>query len=166
MSNAEHTKQPIGLELRARLEDFLTAYALTIDDGDVDGWPAYFHADGFYQITTRENHEANRPIGLMLCESRAMMEDRMLALRTANIFEPHTYCHILGRPLFEAGAEGRVKCRSNFSVLRTMQDGRTEQFAAGKYIDEIAVDGSEPAFMSRRVVLESRRVDILIVFPL
>ena len=47
-----------------------------------------------------------------------------------------------------------------------MQDGRSELFAVGKYLDEISVANDRPQFLSRRVVLESSRVDILIVFPI
>lgn len=152
--------------LRAALDDFLLDYIHTIDDGNVDAWPEFFAADATYQITTRANYEAGLPIGIMLCQTRAMMADRMLALRTANIFEPHTYCHLLGRPAFEQVDDSTVNARTNFTVIRTMQDGRTELFAAGKYLDSISITGDGPLFASRRVILDSRRVDILIVYPL
>ena len=41
-----------------------------------------------------------------------------------------------------------------------------EIFAAGKYVDVITLTGDRPLFQDRRVVLESRRVDILLVYPL
>ena len=47
-----------------------------------------------------------------------------------------------------------------------MQNGRMETFAAGKYLDRIDLSGPAPLLAERRVVLESRRVDILLVFPL
>ena len=47
-----------------------------------------------------------------------------------------------------------------------MQDGRMEIYATGKYVDVITFVSGKPLFKDRRVVLESRRVDILLVYPL
>lgn len=151
---------------RAEIEDLIIAYAHDIDDGALDGWPGYFTEDGIYQIITRESHAAGLPLGIMLCEGRGMMADRVQAMQTANIYEAHTYCHILGRPQISMEAQGRYRARTNFTVIRTMQDGGTETFAVGKYLDQIVDQDGRPYFKERRVVLESRRIDILLVFPL
>ena len=148
------------------VESFLADYAHRLDDGKIDEWSGFFSADAIYQITTRENHEAGYPIGVMLCKGRGMMEDRVLALKTANVFEPHTYCHILGRPDLRQDEQGILSARSNFSVYRTMEDGATDLFAIGKYLDRIVFEDGEPKFNERRVILDSRCIDVLLVFPL
>jgi 3-phenylpropionate/cinnamic acid dioxygenase small subunit len=155
------------LALRARVEDLLLDYAHAIDDGDMQAWPGFFTEDGRYKIQSRENFEAGLPMGVMYCEGTGMMRDRVLALETANIFEQHTYSHVLGRPRLRLEADGTIRARSNFLVTRTMQEGRMDAFAAGKYLDRIAPqpDGGLK-FAERLVVLESRRIDILLVFPL
>jgi anthranilate 1,2-dioxygenase small subunit len=162
------TRPPVVLDtaLRARVADFLADCAHAIDDDRLEEWPGYFTDDAIYHITTRESEEAGLPIGIMHCEGRGMLADRILALRTANVFEPHTYCHILGPTRLVETSGGVLAARTNFTVIRTMQDGATEMFAVGKYIDEIVVDGADLALRSRRVVLESRRVDVLLVLPL
>ena len=152
--------------LRLGITEFLTDYAHAIDDGDLARWPKFFTEDGIYQIVTRENFEAGLPIGIMYCEGRGMMADRIMALETANIFEPHTYCHLLGPTRLEQGAGGEVRARTNFSVIRTMQDGGSETFAAGKYLDVLTFEDDQPLIKDRRVVIESRRVDVLLVYPL
>ena len=86
----------IDLELRARICDFFADYAHVIDDDYLEEWPKFFAQDCIYQITTKENYQSNLPVGIMYCEGRGMLNDRVKALRTANIFEPHSYCHILG----------------------------------------------------------------------
>ena len=149
-----------------RVENFLADYAHRLDDGRIDDWTGFFSADALYQVTTRENFEAGYPIGIILCEGRGMMEDRVLALKTANVFEPHTHCHIVGRPELKALPDGSISSRSNFSVYRTMESGETSLFAIGKYLDRIAFEGGEPKFRERRVILDSRCVDVLLVFPL
>ena len=148
-----------------RVESFLADYAYRLDDGKIDEWTGFFTEDATYQITTRENFEAGYPIGIMLCKGRGMMEDRVLALKTANVFEPHTYCHITGRPELREESAGALAARSNFIVYRTMEDGEAELFAAGKYLDRIVFEGGEPKFAERRVILDSRRIDVLLVYP-
>ena len=149
-----------------RVENFLADYAHRLDDGLIDDWTGFFTEDAIYQVTTRENFEAGYPIGIILCRGRGMMEDRVLALKTANIYEPHTHCHILGRPDLRKLPDGSIAARSNFSVYRTMESGATELFAIGKYFDRIVLEGGEPKFNERRVILDSRCVDVLLVFPL
>jgi anthranilate 1,2-dioxygenase small subunit len=51
-------------------------------------------------------------------------------------------------------------------VFRIAQDGDTVTFATGRYLDQIVREGDTLRFNSRRVVLDSRRVDILLVLPL
>ena len=141
------------------------ALVAPIDDGMLERWPGFFTEDGEYQIITRESFDAGLPIGILYCDSRGMMEDRVRALRTANIYEPHSYRHLLGRPRFDADGDNYA-VRSNFCVFRIAQDGDTVTFAAGRYLDRIVRDQSALRFSSRRVVLDSRRVDILLVLPL
>jgi anthranilate 1,2-dioxygenase small subunit len=149
-----------------RVENFLSDYAHRLDDGRIDDWTGFFTQDAIYQVTTRENFDAGYPIGIMLCTGRGMMEDRVLALKTANVFEPHTHCHIVGRPDLRPAQDGAIAARSNFSVYRTMESGATELFAIGKYLDRIVFEAGEPKFRERRVILDSRCVDVLLVFPL
>jgi anthranilate 1,2-dioxygenase small subunit len=151
--------------VRDAIEDLLADYAEAIDAGELERWPGFFTQDGEYQIITRESHEAGLPIGILYCGSRGMMEDRVRALRTANIYEPHGYRHMLGRPRFDQQG-GAFAVRSTFCVFRIAQDGDTVTFATGRYLDQIVSDGDALRFRSRRVVLDSRRVDILLVLPL
>jgi 3-phenylpropionate/cinnamic acid dioxygenase small subunit len=69
------------------IEELIVAYAHDIDDGLLDGWPAYFTQDGTYTILTRENLADGLPMGIMYCQGRGMMADRIKAMQTANIFE-------------------------------------------------------------------------------
>ena len=153
------------MTVRDEIEELLADYAEAIDDGALERWPGFFTEDGEYQIITREGFDADLPIGIMYCDSRAMMEDRVRALRTANIYEPHAYRHLLGQPRFEAAGDG-FAVRSNFCVFRIAQDGDTVTFATGRYLDRMVRNGGALRFRSRRVVLDSRRVDVLLVLPL
>ncbi len=151
---------------RTMIGDFLLDCAHSLDDDQLEAWPDYFTEDAVYQIIPRESYEQNLPLGILYCEGKGMMLDRINALRTANIFEPHTHCHILSQPRISAHDDGSFQARTNFNVIRTKQDGAMEIYAAGKYLDEIVVEDGKPLFRDRRVVLESHRIDILLVVPL
>jgi len=155
----------IDPQTRFAIEDAMSDYAHAIDDDDLERWPDFFAEDGTYKIISRENAEAGMKLGIMACEGRGMMQDRIRALRDANFFEPHTYCHLLGRTSFSSGGDG-IRTRTNFSVIRTMQNGDQFRFATGKYLDEWVIDNGRPLLRSRTAVLESRRIDILLVIPL
>ena len=147
--------------------DLIASYGHAMDDGEIDLWPQFFMPNGLYLITTRENHEAGLPIGIMRCVGRGMMIDRVRAFHTANIFEPHTYNHIIGYPTMSYDkATGCVTARSNFQVIRIMETGRMDLYATGKYLDVIQEEGGSLKFKERIVVLDSRNVDILLVVPL
>lgn len=152
--------------MREEIADFLESYVHALDDGRIDEWSAFFTPDAIYQVTTRENVERGFPIGIVLCEGRGMMNDRIKALKIANIFETHGYRHIVGRPLIEPLSEGRYAVRSSFVAYRIMYTGETDMFATGQY-DDVLQSGPEGLrFAQRRVVLDSRAVDTLMVYPL
>lgn len=151
---------------REEIADFLECYVHALDDGRIDDWSAFFTHDATYQVTTRENVERGMPVGIVLCEGRGMMDDRIKALKIANIFESHSYRHVVGRPLVEPLGNGRYAVRSSFVAYRTMYTGQTDVFATGRYDDVLQFGPQGPRFARRRVVLDSRVIDTLMVYPL
>lgn len=152
--------------LRARLEALFADYAHAIDDDRLEDWPGFFTERGVYRVTTRENHDAGLPLSLIYCDGAGMMADRVSALRQANIYEPHVYCHMTsGLRVVEATSDG-WRVRSNFTVLRTMSEGDTMVFACGRAFDRVTEQDGRLRFAERLVVLDSRRVDTLLVLPI
>jgi len=137
-----------------------------IDDGDFENWPGLFVENGLYKITTRWNYQNNMPAGLMLCDSRAMMEDRISALRTANVYEPHSYRHLIDPPMLTEGTGNTIFVQTSFAVFRTMQSGASEIFCTGKYLDKLIDLNGRLKFHERIVVCDSERIDTMIVIPL
>ncbi len=153
------------LILRARLEDLCADYAHTIDDDRLEELAGLFTTDGLYRVQTRENHDLGLPLSLIYCDNANMIADRVTALRTANIYEPHVYCHMIGA-LRIVGREGAGwRARGNFQVIRTMANGDSVLFASGRYFDHIVeVDGALK-FRERLAIIDSRSVDTLLVIP-
>jgi len=156
----------IDHDLRVRIEDMFQDYAFAIGDDNVEAWPDFFTEDGAYRITTRESVQRGFRMALFSCTGIGQIRDRVTALRKANIFEPHNYNHILSRPRLVRQADGSIGGRTNFVVYRTMHDGPQSRFAVGCYRDVIVEDGGVPKLKERSVVLDSRRVDVLLVYPL
>ena len=154
------------LDISNAIESFLTLYAYTLDDGLVKEWDSFFCDDGLYFVTTVQNEEEGLPIGIIHCKGRGMMSDRIIALETANIYESHRYCHITTKPIISLTENNIFKVRSNFLVYRTMENGYTDLFATGKYLDQIILVSDTPKFKERRVILDSRRIDTLMVVPI
>ncbi len=159
--------RPVDGPTHDMVSGLIIEYAHALDDGNIDRWPGFFTEAALYHVTTRENHDQGLPIGLMRCKGRGMMVDRVKAFHTANIFEPHSYNHLLGPAVMGPGkSPGAVASRCNFQIVRIMEDGRMDLFATGKYLDEVVFEGGVPKLKERIAVLDSRNVDILIVVPL
>lgn len=154
------------LALRLRIEALMADYIHCIDEDRLEQWPDFFTEDGRYRVTSRENFELGLPVSLIYCGGRGMLRDRISALRRANVFEPHTYCHMTSA-LQLLGSEGRERrTQSNFTIIRTMSEGAMSVFACGKYVDRVVEEPDGLKFSERNIILESRRIDTLLVIPI
>ncbi len=141
-------------------------YARCIDEGPLDAWPDFFVEDAFYKITTADNHRRGLEAGLIWADNRRMLQDRVSALRHANIYERQSYRHILGQPSITAGGAGEAASETPFLVLRIVRDGATDIFASGRYLDRWRLEGEGAKLAERVVVCDSSRIDTLLALPL
>jgi 3-phenylpropionate/cinnamic acid dioxygenase small subunit len=168
----------MNLEHVARVADLNARYADAIDADRLEAWPDFFLDDGRYRITTAENVAQGLPLSIMYAASRAMLRDRVAALREANVYEGQRYRHVLGTPLITAPSlpspargggwgGGELRARTSFMVARVMRTGDTMLFATGCYEDRIVLDASDGAhFVEKTVILDSRQIDTLLAIPL
>jgi 3-phenylpropionate/cinnamic acid dioxygenase small subunit len=155
------------LEHVARVADLNARYADAIDADRLEAWPDFFLNDGRYRITTAENVAQGLPLSIMYAASRAMLRDRVTALREANVYEGQRYRHMLGTPLITAVEADWLQARTSFMVARVMRAGDTMLFATGCYEDRVVLDASGSArFAEKTVVLDSRQIDTLLAIPL
>jgi 3-phenylpropionate/cinnamic acid dioxygenase small subunit len=151
----------------ARVADLNARYADAIDADRLEAWPDFFLNDGRYRITTAENVAQGLTLSLMYATSRAMLRDRVTALREANVYEAQRYRHVLGTPLITAAEADGVRARTSFMAARVMRTGETMLFATGCYEDRVVLDASDGArFAEKTVVLDSRQIDTLLAIPL
>jgi anthranilate 1,2-dioxygenase small subunit len=155
-----------ALTRRIELEDLYTAYGACLDGDALEAWPGFFTEDCHYRITSAENYEAGMPLGLIYATSKAMLHDRVSALREANIYEPQRYRHLISGIRVERDEGEGLDTSANFLVVRTMQDGEMTLFAAGRYLDRVVRRDAGWKFARKLVVLDSRRIDTLLAIPL
>jgi anthranilate 1,2-dioxygenase small subunit/terephthalate 1,2-dioxygenase oxygenase component beta subunit len=157
----------MNIEHVARTADLNARYADAIDADRLEAWPDFFLNDGRYRITTAENIAQGLPLSMMYATSRAMLRDRVTALREANVYEGQRYRHVLGTPLISAVETGGLRARTSFMVARVMRTGETMLFATGWYEDRVVLDAPDGArFAEKTVVLDSRQIDTLLAIPL
>ncbi|MEJ0069982.1 MAG: aromatic-ring-hydroxylating dioxygenase subunit beta [Pseudomonadota bacterium] len=149
-----------------RIEDFLVRYVHCIDDDRLEEWPDFFTEHGHYKIISRENHDRGLPLGVMECDSRGMLKDRIESMRRANVYEPHRYRHQVSALQVARHLDGTLECRSNYLVVRTMADGTMSIFSTGRYLDRIQLEDGQPKILERLVVFDSRRIETLLVIPI
>jgi len=156
----------VDVELQLAVEHLLARYVHALDDDRLEEWPDFFVEQGRYRITTAENHARGLPLPIIYADSRAMLRDRVSALRHANIYEAQRYRHVVSSVLVERLDQQTVRATSNFQVTRIMHTGESTLFASGRYLDRIRMGAAGARFEERIVVLDSRAVDTLLAIPI
>jgi len=141
-------------------------YGRCIDDDRLEEWPSHFHGSCVYKITTAANYRDGLEAGIVFANSRGMLTDRVSALREANIYERQSYRHIIGQPSILSEDEGEVRSETPFLVARILQDGDTDIFATGRYLDLYKLEDGVVKLNERTVVCDSSRIDTLLALPL
>lgn len=150
-----------------RLGALNAAYARCIDNDLLEQWPDFFLEQCLYLITNADNHAAGMQAGMVYADTRAMLQDRVLAMRDANVYEDQRYRHIIGMPLVLEQDDTLAVVETPFLVARIMRDGATEVFATGRYLDRVAQQPDAALkFVERVVVCDSSNIDTLLVIPL
>jgi 3-phenylpropionate/cinnamic acid dioxygenase small subunit len=151
---------------RLALYDLYAAYGGLIDAAEWDAWLGLFAAACRYQIIPRENAELGLPAGLIFCDSRAVLEDRIMALREANKYNIHWDRHVIGLPRVLGDAEAEISVEAPFAVYQSDQEGSSRLFATGLYCDRIVSEGSGLKFRDKTVLLDTFAVPSLLSTPL
>ncbi len=154
-----------ALLLRLELMAVQDAYTAVLDEGRLEDWPALFIEDCLYEIIPRENEEAGFPAPLMRCEGAAMLRDRVISLRHANIYEKPHYRHMLSGHSVTAIDKNTAEMRASYVVINTSQDGESTIFQAGRYQDRLIRTPAGWRFAVKRAVYDTHRVQTLLAYP-
>ena len=148
---------------RAAICDLLAEYGALIDMAKFDEWLDLFAEECRYQIVPRENFDHGLPAALVFCDSRAMLEDRIRALREANKYNIHTDRHVIGLPRIVGDG---LMVEAPFAVFQTDQEGETRLFATGLYRDRFEISGQRLKIRDKLILLDTFAVPSLLATPL
>lgn len=150
---------------RAAVYDLFAEYGALLDAAKYDEWLDLFAKECRYQVVPLENYDRGLPAGLIFCDSRAVLEDRIRALREANKYNIHTDRHLIGLPrLLEERRDG-LSVEAPFAVYQTDQEGETRLFATGLYRDRLEL-GDALKIRDKLILLDTFAVPSLLATPL
>jgi methanesulfonate monooxygenase small subunit len=140
---------------RAAIEELIYSSCMALDDNDYASYMSMCSPDFTYRLTAF-SPEVKQDMS-WLDHDRAELEDLFATLPKHNSDR---------NPLTRNAVVYKVKINeeqkkadviSALQIFRTaLNGGKSELFAVGKYVDEIALDGDEPRLVSRRVKLDTR----------
>lgn len=157
---------PLPIAARMAIADLYAEYAAAIDETRYDDWLALFDEECSYRIVPRENWDAGLPLSLVLCESKDMLRDRVVALREANEYPIHTDRHLISGVRVRGGDGRLVQVHADFAVFHSDSEGVASLFAVGTYIDAVLLTDHGARFRSKIAVMDNSCVPHAVTTPL
>ena len=154
------------MELQFHIEQLQNNYVECIDDDHLEQWPEFFIDDCLYQIISRENEDRKLPVSAIVCDSNAMLVDRIVSLRNANVYAEHYYRHIISNVNIKEVTNEVVYVQTNYLVLQTRLSGATEIYNSGKYEDQVFATEDGLKFKQKRAVFDTYQIQSLMVTPI
>src|ERR687890_833608 len=152
------------IELRVRLADLYAAYGDALDEQEWERWPEFFTENAVYKVLPLENFEQGLPAAMVYCESRAMLVDRVVALREALVFVPRLIRRITGTPCLQQTGPDGMRLGSSFALFETMLNEPSTVFLCGRIYDRVVEDAGELRFIERIVVTDANNVPLSLIY--
>ncbi|HEY7665652.1 MAG TPA: aromatic-ring-hydroxylating dioxygenase subunit beta [Xanthobacteraceae bacterium] len=155
-----------ALLLHHEVDKFNAAYAAALDEQRLADWVEMFTEDAFYIVISRENADKGLPVGLIYCDSKAMIYDRAFALEKTAMFAPRYLRHIIGNLQILGEDQGAIRARANYVVIQVLYDRpEAKLHQVGVYHDVFRrVDGALK-LAERRCVYDNLLVDNALCLP-
>ena len=150
---------------RNALRDLYDDYAWLLDETEYDEWLELFTEDCDYRVVARENYERDLPLSTIRCESRAMLADRIEAIRNTQFFAPRRMRRFVGAVRATADAGAGLEVVASFLVVETIDDEPTQMHMAGQYRDVVVQDGDRLKFSRKLAIYDSPLVPTSLIHP-
>jgi anthranilate 1,2-dioxygenase small subunit len=159
---------PVSFELRFEIEALYGRYARSLNKGPIEEWPALFVEEGRYRAVTAENMARGWPLALMLCETRAAIEDRVHAIANLSMTIPRHIRHLITGIRIGNESNASWAVEANFAVFETVEgQQQTVCFAAGEYRDVVTRDtDGQIKFLEKLSISDTTLIRNSLVFPL
>jgi anthranilate 1,2-dioxygenase small subunit len=157
---------PLSPELRLRIADLYAAYAEALDDGALERWPDFFTADCVYKVVSRANLERRLPLAIIYCESRAMLQDRVVALRQTALYVPRLTRRLIANIRPRRGEDGSLAVRANFAIHQSLPEEPVALFLTGEYRDRLVEEAGALRFAEKICVHDGEVIPTSLVIPI
>ena len=148
------------------LQALYTDYALALDAGDLERWPAFFTEDAVYRLQSRENFDRGLPLCTLSFESRGMLKDRVYGAKDTIYHDPYHQRHVVGAPRVLSVGDDGIRAEASYVVIRTKRDAMAEILSVGRYVDRIVRDDGRLLFAERHVIFDNDLIPNSIIDPL
>jgi 3-phenylpropionate/cinnamic acid dioxygenase small subunit len=149
-----------------QLTDFYARYADLLDDGEWNAWLELFTANCRYTVVSRENVADGLPLAAIRCESRAMLADRVHAVRELQVYRRRVNRHLIGPLRVRSDGGGCWEVRANYAVFESVAGEPATVASTGRFEDVVVQGPSGLALQERCVVYDAAVIDTSMVFPL
>jgi len=151
---------------RTLAADLFVEYAWLLDNDRLEDWVQLFVEEGEYRIVPRDNFDQGGALALLSCRNRAMIRDRVLALRVANEYDIHYARHLIAPARLTDAADDAVRFQANYLVMHTDQGGNSRPFSTGCYHGRLGLRDRQARILELTVVIDTFCVQSLIATPL
>lgn len=148
------------------IQELLHAYVEALDEQKYEEWPEFFTDDARYQIMARDNFERNLPLATLACDGKAMMKDRVIAIREACVYPPTYLRHLVSAVRVSGMQAESYLAQSSYAVLSTAYNEETRVFNTGRYMDEVVFVDGKAKFKKKVVVYDTLQIPGLLVIPI
>lgn len=155
----------ITADQRFAIQDLYAQYAATANACRYDDWLGLFAQECSYRLIPRENHSAGLPLCLLLCESRDMLIDRVVALQQANEYAIHIDRHIISGIRVIRVQGDLFSVEADFLVGQTNSEGELSLYVMGMYQDTIRINGSTALFVDKIGIIDNSCIPHAISTP-
>ena len=149
---------------RGRVRDLYDDYVAYLDAEDFDAWLELFTDDADYRVVARENFERGLPLATIRCDGRAMLADRIHAIRNTQTFAPRRLRRFVSGIRLQNGA-AQAQVAASFLVIESLDDEPSRVHLAGRYVDVVTESGGELKFRSKIAVYDSPIIPTSLIYP-
>ena len=143
------------------IRDLVQRTAVLLDAEQLDAWVALFDTQGVYELTAYST-EIRRWMTWQLSDRDALAT--MLAGVGEHVRDPARRRHVVGMPLIElAGDEARAT--AHFALFRTTPEGQSSLYMVGGYDDRVVRRADGWRYLSHKVIVDTRMLDIFTHIP-
>jgi 3-phenylpropionate/cinnamic acid dioxygenase small subunit len=135
--------------------------AALLDQEQLDAWVDLFDAEGTYEISAYST-EIRRWMTWQLSDRDALVT--MLRGVEEHVRDPARRRHVVSLPLVELDGE-RARVTAHFALFRTTPEGQSSLYMVGGYDDRVVKRTGGWRYLSHKVVVDTRMLDIFTHIP-